>query len=222
MSDGINPDQSALARCRGARFSAGVKIMVRKLIGTIVILGAMAAMLSLSVLAVFTDTDAVGTNSFSTGTLSLTTSPTSTVWTAVTAATPGDKATGTLTVTNAGTLSLRYAVSGSNTDTTLAAAMNIRIGLKGGAGCDFPYHNNDGTTTTLTDDTQLFAGLLNVALLMGSSAQGNDSGDRTLAASATEDLCFAVVLPDDAGNSVQGLSNTTTFTFDSEQTINNP
>jgi len=196
--------------------------MVRKLIGTVVIMGAMAAMLSLSVLAVFTDSDAVGTNSFATGSLSLTTSPTSTIWTAVTAAVPGDKATGTLTVTNAGTLSLRYAVSGTNTDATLSAGMNLRIGLKGGAGCDFPYHNDNGTTTSLTDDTQLYAGLLNVALLMGSSAQGDDAGDRTLAASATDDLCFAVVLPDTATNSVAGLSNTTTFTFDSEQTVNNP
>ncbi len=183
---------------------------------------AMTAMLSLSVLAVFTDSDVVGTNDFATGNVSLTTAPTATIWTAVSNATPGDKGTGSLTVTNAGSLSLRYAVSGSNTDATLSAAMNVRIGLKGGASCDFPYHNDDGTTTTLTDDTQLFAGALDTALLMGSSAQGNDAGDRTLASSGTEDLCFAVVLPDTAGNSVAGLSNTTTFTFDSEQTVNNP
>ncbi len=135
---------------------------------------------------------------------------------------PGDKATGELTVTNAGTLSLRYAVSGGNTDATLAAAMNVRIGLKAGGSCDFPYHNDDGTTTTLTDDTQLFAGTLDTALLMGNSTQGNDAGDRTLASSANEVLCFAVVLPDTATNTVNGLSNTTTFTFDSEQTVNNP
>lgn len=199
--------------------------MVKKLIGTVAIMGAMTALLGLSVVAVFTDTDAVGTNSFSTGTLSLTTTPTSTIWTAVTAAVPGDKATGSLTVTNAGTLSLRYAVSGANTDATLAAAMNLRIALKVGAGCDFPYHNNNGTTTTLTDDTELVATTLATAALIGSSAQGQDNtpglGDRTLAASNTEDLCFAVVLPDTATNTVQGLSNTTTFTFDSEQTINN-
>ncbi len=195
--------------------------MISKLIGTIATMAVLVAVLSMSALALFTDSDTVGTNSFATGTLSLTTSPTSTVWTAVTAGAPGDKATGTLTVTNAGSLALRYAVSGSNTDATLAAAMNLRIGLKAGAGCDFPYHNNDGTTTTLTDDTQLYAGLLNVALLMGSSAQGSDTGDRTLAASATDDLCFAVVLPDTATNTVAGLSNTTTVTFDSEQTQNN-
>ncbi|MBI2913569.1 MAG: hypothetical protein HYY03_06580 [Chloroflexi bacterium] len=173
--------------------------------------------------ALFTDSDSVGSNSFDTGTVSLTTSPTSAIWTAVTAGAPGDRATGSLTVTNAGTLALRYAVTGAVTDATLAAGMNLRIGLKGGAGCDFPYHNADGTTTTLTDDTQLFAGALNTAALIGSSAQGAQTGDRPLAASGgSEDLCFGVVLPTSAGNSLQGLTNTTTFTFDSEQTANNP
>ncbi len=170
----------------------------------------------------FTDTDSVGSNTFATGTVSLTTSPTSAVWTAVSDAVPGDTATGSLTVTNAGSLQLRYAVSGSNTDATLSAGMNLRIGLQAGGSCDFPYHNADGTTTTLTDDTQLFAGALDTAALIGSNAQGADAGDRTLAAAANEVLCFAVVLPDTAGNTLQGLTNTTTFTFDSEQTTNNP
>jgi hypothetical protein len=196
--------------------------MLRKLFATIAVLTTLGVLLSLSVLAVFTDTDSVGSNDFATGTLSLTTAPTSTIWTAVSDAVPGDKATGSLTVTNAGSLELRYAVSGSNTDATLSAAMNARIGLQVGGSCDFPYHNDDGTTTALTDDTQLFAGALDTAALIGSSAQGADVGDRTLAASANEVLCFAVVLPDTAGNTVQGLSNTTTFTFDSEQTLNNP
>ena len=172
--------------------------------------------------ALFTDQDAVGSNTFNTGTVSLTTSPTSAVWTAVTGAVPGDRATGSLTATNAGSAELRYAVTGSNTSATLAAGMNLRIGLRGGASCDFPYHNTDGTTTTLTDDTQLFAGALNTAALIGSNAQGAQAGDRTMAASASEVLCFAVVLPTTAGNSLQGLNNTATFTFDSEQTTNNP
>ena len=207
----------------GATFRARKgEVMVSKLLGTIAIVGAMTAMLSLSVLAVFTDTDSVGTNDFATGSVSLTTSPTATIWTAVSNALPGDKGTGSLTVTNAGTLSLRYAVSGSNTDAVLSAAMNVRIGLQVGGSCDFPYHNNDGTTIAMTDDTELFAGALDTALLMGDATQGNDAGDRTLASSATEDLCFAVVLPDTATNTVNGLSNTTTFTFDSEQTVSNP
>lgn len=195
--------------------------MVGAFLGTIGIVGAMTVMLSVSALAVFTDTDSVGANGLDTGGISLTTAPTATIWTAVTNALPGDKATGALTVTNAGSPSLRYAVTGANTDATLSAAMNVRIALQAGGSCDYPYHNDNGTTTTLTDDTQLFAGALDTAVLIGSNVQGNQAGDRTLAASANEVLCFAVVLPNTATNTVNGLSNTTTFTFDSEQTVNN-
>ena len=164
----------------------------------------------------------VGSNVMDFGTISLTTSPTSAIWTAVTAGMPGDRATGTLTATNAGSGSLRYAVTGGVTNATAAAAMNLRVGLRGGGSCDFPYHNTDGTNTTLTDDTQLYTGLLSTAALIGSTAQGNQAGDRTLAASATEPLCFAVVAPLSTGNTLQGQTNTTTFTFESEQTASNP
>ncbi len=172
--------------------------------------------------AIFTSSASVGSNVFNTGTVSLTTTPSSAIWTAVSAGAPGDRATGTLVVNNAGTLEMRYAISGSNTSATLATGMNIRIGLRGGASCDFPYHNTDGTTTTLTDDTQLFSGSLNTTALVGSNAQGAQAGDRTVSASTSENLCFAVVLPLSAGNALQGLSNTATFTFDAEQTANNP
>lgn len=188
-------------------------------------IGGLAALLGAASQAIWTDSDPVGGNDFATGSVSLTTSPISAIWTAVTAAAPGSTATGSLTVTNAGTMELRYAVTGSNTDATLAAGMNLRIGLEGpdaGTVCEFPYHNADGTTTTLTDDTQLFTGALNTAALIGSTAQGNQAGDRTRAASASEVLCFAVVLPNNAANTLQSLSNTTTFTFASEQTANNP
>jgi hypothetical protein len=172
--------------------------------------------------ALFTDQDVIGSNVFNTGTVSLTTSPTSAIWTSVTTGAPGDRATGFLTATNAGSLALRYALSAGNTSATLAAGMNLRVALRGGASCDFPYHNPDGTTTTLTDDTQLYAGTLNTAVVFGSNAQGNQAGDRTLAAAASEVLCFGVVLPTTAANTLQGLNDTATFTFDSEQTANNP
>ena len=184
-------------------------------------IGGLAALLGTASQAIWTDTDPVGGNDFATGSVSLTTSVPP-IWTAVTAAAPGDRATGSLTVNNAGSMQLRYATTGSNTNATLAAGMNVRIGLRGGGSCDFPYHNADGTTTALTDDTQLFAGALNTAALIGSNAQGSQAGDRTLNAAANEILCFGVALPNSAANSLQSLSNTTTFTFDSEQTANNP
>ena len=189
-------------------------------------IGGLAALLGAASQAIWTDSDVVGGNDFATGSISLTTSPTSAIWTAVTDQVPGDTATGFLTVTNAGTAALRYAVSGSNTDASLSAGMKVRIGEEGiTAGCEFPYHNTDGTLVTLTDDTPLFAGTLDTALLIGNSAPGNDltpgGGDRTLTAGANEVLCFSVVLPLSAANGLQSLSNTTTFTFDSEQTSNN-
>jgi hypothetical protein len=172
--------------------------------------------------AIFTSAATVGSNTFNTGTVSISTLPTSTIWSAVTTGAPGDRVTGSLTVTNGGSLPLRYAVTGSVTNSTLAAGMNLRIGFQAGGSCDFPYYNTDGTTTTLTDDTQLSSGALNTTALIGNTNQGQQTGDRTLAASASEVLCFSAVLPLSSGNSLQGLSNTTTFTFNAEQTTNNP
>ncbi len=196
--------------------------MLKKILATILAVSLVGGIVALGSNAVFTDTGTVGSNTFDTGTLDISTSPASAIWTAVTAGVPGDRATGSLTVTNAGSADLRYAVSGSNTSATLSGSMNLRIALRNGGSCDFPYHNTDGTTTSLTDDTQLYAGLLSASALIGSNAQGAQAGDRNLSAGTNEMLCFAVVLPLSTGNASQGLTNTTTFTFDAEQTANNP
>jgi len=189
------------------------------LVGVIAI-GGLAALLGAASQAIWTDTDPVGGHTFGTGSVILTAGDTPSPMWNVSAAAPGTIETGEILVTNAGTLELRYAVTGSNTDATLAAGINLRIGLKVGT-CD-PYHNSDGTLIGLVDDVQTFAGTLDTAVLMGSTTPGNDGGDRTLAAAATETLCFSVVLPDSAANSLQALSTVTTFTFESEQTLNNP
>ena len=191
------------------------------ILGGVIAIGGLAALLGAASQAIWTDTDPVGGNDFATGSVSLATTPTTAIWTAVTAAAPGTIATGSLAVTNDGTLELRYAVTGANTDATLAAGMNLRIGLKVGT-CD-TYHNANGTDAALVDDTELFTGTLNTAVLIGSNVAGPHAGDRTLVGgTGTEDLCFSVVLPDTAANSLQSLTNVTTFTFDSEQTLNNP
>ena len=196
--------------------------MLKRILVSILAVSMVGGIVAFGSNAVFTDTATVGSNAFNTGTLEISTSPTSAVWTAVTAGVPGDRATGALTVSNGGSADLRYAVSGSNTSATLSGSMSLRIALQNGGSCDFPYHNTDGTTASLTDDTQLYVGLLDASALIGSNAQGDQAGDRNLSAGADEVLCFAVVLPLSAGNASQGLSNATTFTFDAEQTANNP
>jgi hypothetical protein len=140
---------------------------------------------------------------------------------------PGDRSTGSLTVSNGGSLQLRYAVqrSADNTDgKALGAALRLRIALRGGAACDFPYYNADGSTTTLTDDTQLYEGLgfpTSATNTIGDIAQGAQAGDRTLAAASSEVLCVSVVLPTSAGNALQSATTNATLDFVAEQTANN-
>lgn len=43
-----------------------------------------------------------------------------------------------------------------------------------------------------------------------------------LAAAANETLCFRVTLPAGTGNAYQATTTTTKFTFDAEQTANDP
>jgi hypothetical protein len=155
-------------------------------------------------LAIFTDT-AASTGSFTTGTVDLTTNP-ATMFT-VSAMMPGDTGSATLTVANNGTGQLRYAMSTAATNADGKAlrdqlALTIKAGACPGAGAN------------------LYSGAISAAAL-GSNAQGADTGDRTLNAGASEQLCFAWSLPLATGNAFQGAATTATFTFDAEQTANN-
>jgi hypothetical protein len=69
--------------------------------------------------------------------------------------------------------------------------------------------------------TTVYTGALSAAAF-GDPSQGGQAGDRTLAGGANEDLCFAWSLPLASGNGYQGATTTTTFTFNAEQTANNP
>src|SRR2546426_880518 len=83
-------------------------------------------------LAQFTDS-ATSTWSFTTGTIDISTNPA--VFTSITAMMPGDASTQALTVTNAGTGDLRYAMS---TVATNALGTQLQLTIKtqdGGGGC---------------------------------------------------------------------------------------
>jgi spore coat-associated protein N len=162
--------------------------------------------------AVWTDSQAVTGNTFSTGSVDISTSPTSALVT-LSGMVPGDKVTAPLTVSNAGTLQLRYAMStGITGSTTLSDGLELQV-KSGVTTCSNAAFDTDGTSlynSTLTSGA------------IGSSAQGSQAGDRTLNASASEVLCFQVRLPSGASSTLQGLSTTATFTFAAEQTTNNP
>ncbi len=156
-------------------------------------------------MAFFTDSrDSTG--SWSAGTIVLGVSPTTTF--TPTDMMPGATGNQTVVVSNTGTGALRYAMSGTSTNADLKAlADQVDLTIQVGS-CASP-----GAT--------LFSGKLSTAAL-GSSAQGQDTGDRTVAVSSSDTLCFSWSFPFASGNSYQGAATSTTFTFEAEQTANNP
>jgi spore coat-associated protein N len=158
-------------------------------------------------LAQFTDS-ATSTWAFTTGTIDISTSPA--VLTAVNAMMPGGSSTQALTVTNGGSGDLRYAISVAATN-PLGSALQLTIKTEdGGGGC-----------AAFTGTSVLAATTLNGAAV-GNPAQGAQGGERNLLAGASEVLCFRVSLLLATTNALQGASSAATFTFDAEQTANNP
>jgi predicted ribosomally synthesized peptide with SipW-like signal peptide len=180
------------------------------------ILALTAGLFTVSSLALFTDQETVGANTFSTGSVDLATSPTTAVVT-MTGMLPGDEVTAPLTVTNSGSLDFRYAVSSVTTEDTLAAGLDLTI-RTGVTTCDNANWDATGTVVYATGDLGSTGGIN----LIGDPTTGSQAGDRTLSASANEILCINVTLPSGASNSLMGLTTTATFTFDAEQTANNP
>ena len=159
-------------------------------------------------LAVFTDQETNDANTFSTGTIAIDDSPDSAFITFSTMA-PGDSVIQQLTIQNNGTLEFRYAMttSATNVDTkNLRDQLDLTVRTKTANPCS----SEDGAAGVLATGA------------FGNPAQGADDGDRVLAASASEDLCFKVELPLSTPDSFQNASTVATFTFDAEQTANNP
>ena len=187
--------------------------------------GLMVALVAVSVasvgagafsLAVFTSQANVGANAFTTGSIDLTTSPTTALLTNA-AMMPGDTAIAPLVVTAGAGGALRYAISGSSTNADSKALMSQLLWTIKTKTAN-PCSTFDGTTLygpSAINSTTVIA-------LVGSSAQGAQANDRPLAAGASETLCFKYDLPLATGNAYQSAATTTTFQFDAEQTANNP
>ncbi|MEX2081235.1 MAG: TasA family protein [Dehalococcoidia bacterium] len=178
-------------------------------VGLLVISFASAAVTT----AVFADTAAVAGNAFTTGSVDIATQPANSVVNFANMM-PGDGVTAPLSVENNGSAELRYAwtTSASNADSLNLRdqlVLEIRFQDVGGGCAAF-----NGAVVSAAEP------LANGGF--GSAATGSQPGDRTLASGASEDLCVRVSLPLSTGNAFQGASTTATFTFDAEQTANNP
>jgi len=201
----------------------------------LLLLGAAGATLGAIGTALFTDTAQIQNGSFTTGTLDIDLTDNNetnadnltTTELTMSAMSPGDQVqpTGGITVRNNGTLALRYALYASATDAdskNLKDQLEVTIravdSVTADGNCeDFdgaviygPTTNIDGTTTAGT-----------AFVIFGDSTAGAHTGDRALAAAASEVLCFRVKLPTTAPNSVQNATTTITWEFRAEQTANN-
>ena len=165
--------------------------------------------------ALFTDTASVPSNTFSTGTVDISTTPASAL-VSFTAMAPGDQVTNPITVDNLGSLQLRYAITSTTTEAVLAAELNLTI-KTGVTTCTNAGFTADGAVIYGPADLGSTTGLN----LVGDPAQGAQGGERTLNAATNEVLCFNVALPLSATNASQGLSSTATLGFIAEQTANN-
>lgn len=172
------------------------------------------ATMTVTSLALFTDSETVGSNTFAAGTIDIVATPATAV-VAMPAMAPGDQVTNPLTVDNSGSLEFRYALTSATDENVLAAELLLTV-KSGVTTCDDANWATDGTTH--------YSGPLgNTApvAIFGDATAGADLGDRVLAAAGSEILCFNVTLP--FGTTVaQGLSSTATLTFEAEQTANNP
>jgi len=192
------------------------KKLITKAVASAMVMTLLAAVLALTALALFTDTQSVPSNTFTTGSVDISTAPTSALVT-FSGMAPGDQVTNPITVTNAGTLQLRYAVTSTTTENTLAGQLDLTI-KSGVTTCTSAGFGVDGTVVYAAGDL----GNTSAINLIGNPAQGSQAGDRTLNASANEVLCFNVSLPSSTGNTYQGLTSTATFAFQAEQTSSNP
>ena len=169
-------------------------------------------------LAVFTDQETVN-GTFSSGSVILDDVKIDALTLSTAGMVPGDAVTDDVVVENDGSVQLRYGLSTSSTnpDTKLLRdALTLSVREIDTTTPGTPCNDFDGVVVL----TATVLGASGAGF--GSPAVGAQAGDRVLAAGANETLCFRVTLPSGTGNAYQGATTTTTFTFDAEQTANNP
>ena len=169
-------------------------------------------------LAVFTDQETVA-GTFSSGSVILDDVKIDALTLSTAGMVPGESVTDDVVVENDGSVQLRYALSTTSTNPDAKALRNVLTLTVKEIDATTP-----GTPCNDFDGVSVLAATVLGAsgAGFGNPAVGAQAGDRTLAAAANETLCIRVTLPSGTGNAYQAATTTTTFTFDAEQTANNP
>jgi hypothetical protein len=163
--------------------------------------------------ALLKDSEQVSSNVFGGASLDLVVGPTTAAFNAP-AMVPGDQVFAPITVRNNGTATLRYSAR-SYAPIADQFGNNLSLDIVSGAtSCDAAGF---GSGTAVGGSPTLFWN----ETLFGDKTAGQQAGDRVLSGSQTEVLCFRVSLPSTASGT-GGQTTTIDFTFDAEQTANNP
>lgn len=189
----------------------------RRLLGLAVGLTLMGTFSAAMTLAVFTDQETV-TGTFSSGSIVLNAAQIDGLTLSISPLMPGDTITDDVVVANDGTAQLRYSISTATTDPDTKAlrdALTLNVRTIDVTTPATPCDNFDGTL--------LYSGAMGAATAaVGSPTQGAQAGDRVLNGLSNETLCFRLGLPLATANVYSAATAVTTFTFDAEQTANNP
>lgn len=193
-----------------------------KVLALLAVLAFAAAAFIVASLAVFSDSETVDNNDFTTGTIDLTTNPTTAAFTVAPMA-PGDIEFSTITVGNNGTLDLRYSLRSETASGSqpLADALVLAVSVvPAGVDCNNTDWNTVGTEIVGS------SGVLSLATpgrqVFGTASTTDGTGDRTVAVSGSEILCVRVELPLATSDpTLEGATVEADFIFEAEQTANN-
>ena len=190
---------------------------------------ASAALLALSAVsmgtlassALFTSTASSGPATVASGSVSLVLGGSASTTLATSGMAPGDTRFGVVSVQNAGSLQARYSAAitwSAANELTSALTLSAKSIASAGATCDATLTWTSGNLAT---DVSAGVGQTTVALF-GSSAAGDQAGDRTISAAATEFVCVRLSLPAATGNTAASKTSNLSLDFVAEQTANNP
>ena len=132
---------------------------------------------------------------------------------------PGDTTFRPVSVTNVGSLDLRYAVSGVTTSETKNLSNALRYTIYRGMSVAECNAGNTASGTAIVSNATIGT---TASALIGDPAIGTQGGERTINAGDPADvLCVAMDLPLATTSAFAGANATVTLTFDAEQTRNN-
>ena len=204
-------------RVRGARcplpttlsmrlFTSGSN--VHKLIASLAVLGAAAAIAGLGTYATFTSSTSAS-HTIATGTLSLTSGPTNRLGTGASLVAAGDSMQRAIDLNYAGSISFGSATLTTNATTSSALDTDATDGLQMAIDKCSVAWTESGPPYTYTCSGTTSSVLASAPVIGSNLALSN----LTLTAGSTDHLRVTVTLPGSAGNSLQNLSSTIAYTF---------